>query len=136
MIDEPELNLHPENQRRIARLFARLTKLGIRIFITTHSDYIIKELNTLIMLNQDKPYLKKISDAEGYEKEELIDAEKVKVYIAEKGLVMADSANKKRSTHPTLVEAEVSRDIGIDARSFDVTINKMNEIQEAIVWGE
>ena len=24
MVDEPELNLHPANQRRIARLFARL----------------------------------------------------------------------------------------------------------------
>ena len=43
-IDEPELNLHPGNQRRIARLFARLSKLGIKVFITTHSDYIIKEL--------------------------------------------------------------------------------------------
>ncbi|MDR2970854.1 MAG: ATP-binding protein, partial [Bacteroidales bacterium] len=52
MIDEPELNLHPENQCRIARLFCRLIKIGIKVFITTHSDYIIKELNTLIMLNR------------------------------------------------------------------------------------
>lgn len=52
MVDEPELNLHPENQRRVARLFARLVNIGIKVFITTHSDYIIKELNTLIMLNQ------------------------------------------------------------------------------------
>ena len=61
MVDEPELNLHPENQRRIAQLFARLVNLGIRVFVTTHSDYIVKELNTLIMLNQDKPYLKQIA---------------------------------------------------------------------------
>ena len=54
MVDEPELNLHPENQRRVARLFARLVNLGIKVFITTHSDYIVKELNTLIMLNHDK----------------------------------------------------------------------------------
>jgi hypothetical protein len=45
IVDEPELNLHPENQRRIARLFARLVNIGIKVFITTHSDYIIKELN-------------------------------------------------------------------------------------------
>jgi predicted ATPase len=44
MVDEPELNLHPENQRRVARLFARLINLGIKVFITTHSDYIVKEL--------------------------------------------------------------------------------------------
>ena len=59
MIDEPELNLHPDNQRRIARLLARLVNLGIKVFITTHSSYIIKELNTLIMLNRDEPHLKR-----------------------------------------------------------------------------
>ncbi len=135
IVDEPELNLHPENQIRIIRLFARLTKIGIRVFITTHSDYIIKELNTLIMLNQDKAYLREISDREGYENEELMDPDKIKVYIAEKSLIKAHSSNKKRSNHPTLVEAHICRDRGIDARSFDVTINKMNEIQEDIVWG-
>ena len=46
MVDEPELNLHPANQRRIARLFARLVNLGVKVFITTHSDYIVKELTT------------------------------------------------------------------------------------------
>ncbi len=135
MVDEPELNLHPENQRRVARLFARLIKLGIRVFITTHSDYIIKELNTLIMLNQDKPYLKEICDREGYKSDELVDAQKVKVYIAEKTLVKTNRTNQRRTMHPSLVKMDVSHDLGIDARSFDVVINKMNEIQESIVWG-
>ena len=84
MVDEPELNLHPENQRRMARLFARLVNIGIKVFITTHSDYLIKELNTLIMLNQKKPHLAKIMKQEGYRSEELIASEKIKVYIAEK----------------------------------------------------
>lgn len=136
MVDEPELSLHPENQRRVARLFARLINLGIRVFITTHSDYIIKELNTLIMLNQDKPYLKQIADREGYRSEEFVDAERVKVYVAEKDLMKTKSSNKRRSLHQTLKEAEVSHEQGIDARSFDKTIIKMNEIQEAIVWGD
>ncbi len=87
------------------------------------------------MLNQDKAYLREISDREGYENEELMDPDKIKVYIAEKSLIKAHSSNKKRSNHPTLVEAHICRDRGIDARSFDVTINKMNEIQEDIVWG-
>jgi len=43
MIDEPELYLHPRNQRRLARLFARLVNLGIKVFVSTHSDYIVKE---------------------------------------------------------------------------------------------
>jgi AAA ATPase domain len=121
IVDEPELNLHPENQRRIARLFARLVNIGIKVFITTHSDYIIKELNTLIMLNHDKPHLKKIAEEEGYKAEELLAAERIKVYIAE---------------NSTLVPANIDPEMGIEARSFDTTIEDMNRIQEAIVWGE
>ena len=134
MVDEPELNLHPENQRRMARLFARLVNLGIRVFVTTHSDYIVKELNTLIMLNQNKPYLRQIAQEEGYQTEELIAAEKIRVYIAEKALVKLENKSR-RSRHPTLVPTRIDPELGIEARSFDETINKMNEIQEAIVWG-
>ena len=134
MIDEPELNLHPENQRRIARLFAQLVNLGIRVFATTHSDYIVKELNTLIMLKQNKPYLKQIAEEEDYQSEELIDAKKIKVYIAEKAL-MERGRERRRSRYQTLVPANIDPKLGIEARSFDETINKMNEIQEAIVWG-
>ena len=134
MVDEPELNLHPENQRRMARLFARLVNLGIRVFVTTHSDYIVKELNILIMLHQDKPYLKQIAETEGYRTEELIAADKIRVYIA-KNELMSLRSNSKRSRHPTLVRATIDPELGIEAPSFDETINKMNEIQEAIVWG-
>ena len=135
MVDEPELNLHPENQRRMARLFARLTNLGIKVFITTHSDYIIKELSTLIMLNHDEPHLKRIAEREGYEDSELISAEKVKVYVAEKDLVHLDGNRRKTRCH-TLTKADVDPRMGIEVRVFDETIDKMNEIQQAIVWGD
>lgn len=135
MIDEPELNLHPENQRRITRLFARLVNLGIKVFITTHSDYIIKELNALIMLNQDKQYLKEIKQEEGFKDEELLSCEKVKVYVAKEDLVKREG-NKKRSRCQTLVPADITQEQGIEVSSFDETINKMNEIEDAILWGE
>lgn len=134
MVDEPELNLHPENQRRVARLFARLVNLGIKVFITTHSDYIIKELNTLIMLNHDKPHLKKIVEEEGYLEKELLSSDKVKVYIAEEALVKLDSGQRKTRCM-TLTPADINRELGIEARSFDTTIETMNRIQEEIVWG-
>ncbi|WP_419616562.1 AAA family ATPase [Thiolapillus sp.] len=134
MIDEPELNLHPENQRRVARLFSRLVNLGIKVFITTHSDYIIKELNTLIMLNQDKPYLKKIVEKEGYKQDELLSVDKIRVYIAEEKLLKLDDA-KRRRKGLTLVPANIDPELGIEARSFDKTIDNMNRIQEEIVWG-
>lgn len=135
MVDEPELNLHPENQRRLAKLFARLVNLGIKVFITTHSDYIIKELNTLIMLNHDKPHLKRIAEAEGYRQEELISADKIKVYIAEEASIILEGKTKKQKCQ-TLTSADIDPELGIAARSFDTTIETMNRIQEAIIWGE
>lgn len=134
MVDEPELNLHPENQRRVARLFARLVNLGIKVFITTHSDYIIKELNTLIMLNHDKPHLKRIAEREGYLVEELLSSDKVKMYIAEEALVKLDGGQRKTRCL-TLTPADIHPELGIAARSFDTTIETMNRIQEEIVWG-
>ncbi len=135
MVDEPELNLHPENQRRIARLFARLVNIGINVFITTHSDYIVKEVNTLIMLNHDIPYLKRVAEEEGYCPNELLSKEQLRVYIAEEALVKLPG-NKKRTRCQTLTPADIDPELGIDAHSFDTTIDTMNRIQEAIVWGE
>lgn len=134
MVDEPELNLHPENQRRVARLFARLVNLGIKVFITTHSDYIIKELNTLIMLNHGKPHLKRIAEREGYLAEELLSSDKIKVYIAKESSLLLDG-NKNKSKCQTLTPADINQEFGIEARSFDTTIETMNRIQEEIVWG-
>jgi hypothetical protein len=135
IVDEPELNLHPENQRRIAKLFARLINIGIKVFITTHSDYIIKEINTLIMLNHDQPHLKQIAVEEGYRQEELLSADQVKVYIAEQALEML-KGKKRKTKFNTLTPAKIDPEMGIEARSFDTTIEKMNRIQTAIIWGE
>jgi len=135
MVDEPELNLHPENQRRMARLFAQLVNLGIKVFITTHSDYLIKELNTLIMLNHDKKYLKQIMEEEGYHREELLSADQVRVYIAEETL-LRKRGNKKKSRCLVLAPADIDSELGIEARSFDTTIDDMNRIQEAILFND
>ena len=135
MVDEPELSLHPENQRRIARLFARLANLGVKVFITTHSDYIVKELNTLIMLNHDKPHLKKVAEENGYQDSELINADQVKVYIAKKAFLDLEEGQKRRRKGHTLVQADIDPEFGIEADSFDKTIDTMNKIQRDIVWG-
>ena len=135
MVDEPELNLHPENQRRIARLLGRLVNLGVKVFITTHSDYIVKELNTLIMLNHHKPHLKRIAEENGYRQSELICSNQVKVYMAQEALMPLEEGQKRRKRGYTLVEADIDRELGIEAPSFDETIDDMNRIQKDIVWG-
>ena len=43
IIDEPELNLHPSRQIMMARLLTMLVKFGLRVMITTHSDYIVRK---------------------------------------------------------------------------------------------
>lgn len=134
MVDEPELNLHPENQRKVARLFARLVNAGIKVFITTHSDYIVKELNTLIMLSGEKPHLKEIAQREGYKPEEVLPASKIKVYIAEEASVLIDGGQRRTKCN-TLTQAPIDTDAGIEAKSFDTTIDCMNRIQEEIIWG-
>jgi hypothetical protein len=134
MVDEPELNLHPANQRKVARLFARLVNIGVKVFITTHSDYIIKELNTLIMLHQGGERLKRLAEREEYGDSELLDPRKVRVYMAEEALVKPEGGQRKTRC-PTLVPADIDSERGIEAASFDRTIEDMNRIQEEIVWG-
>ena len=135
MVDEPELNLHPENQRRIAKLFARLVNVGIKVFVTTHSDYIVKELNTLIMLNHDKPHLKRIAKENGYRDDELIKSDQVSVFVAQEDLMPLEEGQRRRRRGHTLVPADMDPKFGIEARSFDETIDDMNRILEDIVWG-
>ena len=110
--------------------------LGVKVFITTHSDYIIKELNTLIMLNHDKPHLKRIIEENGYQKSELINADQVKVYVAEKALIPLEEGQKRRKKGHTLIPAKIHPKYGIGVPSFDKTIDEMNKIQDDIVWGE
>jgi predicted ATP-dependent endonuclease of OLD family len=125
IIDEPELNLHPENQRKVARL---------NIFITTHSDYIIKEFNTLIMLNSKKEYIELIKEQEGYFNHELLSTDDLRVYIAGENLIKLDGKTRA-SKCQTLIASKVTSEQGIEAVSFDSTIDDMNRIQEAIIFG-
>ncbi len=135
VIDEPELNLHPDNQRRVARLLAALVNCGIKVFMTTHSDYIIKELSMLTMLNAKDPRMKAIAKEEGYDSNLLLSHRKMKVYAAEEKLFLLEG-NKKRTRNHTLAEVEVNEEEGIVLHSFDNAIDDMNRIHDEIIWGD
>ena len=118
-IDEPELNLHPENQRKLADLFARLVNIGIKVFITTHSDYLMKELNNLIMLSHvtDKQsILKKYK----YSSISTIQKEKIKAYVAE---------------NHALTPVEISEE-GFETDIFDATALFMNQAGDDIYYSK
>jgi predicted ATPase len=112
LIDEPEQNLHPANQRKMARLFVRLIKMGVKVFVTTHSDYLIKELNNLIILGNEFEDRDEIMEKYQYTEEDVLDKSLVRVYSAEK---------------QTLVPAPID-DLGITLSSFDLEVREMNDM--------
>lgn len=48
-IEEPEAHLHPEAQVRLVEFFLMLLKVGVKLIITSHSNYIFNKLNNMIM---------------------------------------------------------------------------------------
>jgi len=85
VIDEPEMNLHPEAQAKLIELLAMLVNAGLNILITTHSPYIIDHLTNLIKAveHEDKAtisnqFFLKNQDA-------FISKDKVSVYLVENG---------------------------------------------------
>lgn len=47
IIDEPEMNLHPESQAKLLEVLAMLVNHGINVLLTTHSPYLMAHLNNL-----------------------------------------------------------------------------------------
>ena len=48
IIEEPESHLHPRAQTQIAITLARLVRAGVRVIITTHSDWLLQQIGNLI----------------------------------------------------------------------------------------
>ena len=48
-IEEPEAHLHPEVQVKLIEVFAKLSSLNLKIFITSHSNYMFNKLNNLLI---------------------------------------------------------------------------------------
>ena len=52
IIEEPESHLHPEAQRGIAKTIVRLVRSGVRVVVTTHSDYFLEQLGNHVRLSK------------------------------------------------------------------------------------
>ncbi|TAG37630.1 MAG: hypothetical protein EAZ31_11290, partial [Cytophagia bacterium] len=118
IIDEPELNLHPDNQIIMARLIAKIVNNGFKVLISTHSDYIVKELNNLIRLNEaDKNVVEKYFEKE-YPSLEFLDKDKVGVYLFK---------NKKAISIPV-------DEYGFEVETIEKENNTLAEISERIYY--
>jgi predicted ATPase len=54
IIEEPEAHLHPGAQTEIALTLAGLVRAGVRVIVTTHSDWLLKEIANLIRIGDLK----------------------------------------------------------------------------------
>lgn len=119
MIDEPELNLHPLNQRNIARLLAELVNRGIRVVVSTHSDYMVREWGNLVMLSEDFPERDAIAKRHGLSRTQWLAADKVHAYEFHAGGV-----------NPMAVNAGS----GIRTPLFDESIEELNAAAQDIYF--
>ena len=61
IIEEPEAHLHPAAQAQIAATLARLVRAGVKVLVTTHSDFMLQEIGNLMRVGmlKEKGGLKK-----------------------------------------------------------------------------
>ena len=114
LIDEPESHLDPVNQIEFARALVRWANSGIRVLISTHSDYIVKEINNLIMLHHDFEDKEEVVKRLGYT--ESLGPETVRAYVAKNG---------------GLNECDIDR-YGINMPYFDYTIDRINAVSNEL----
>ncbi len=63
IIEEPESHLHPALQVEFIRQLAAAVNLGIRVMLTTHSEWVLEELANLIRLSDLPENQRKMFDA-------------------------------------------------------------------------
>ena len=62
IIEEPEAHLHPGAQTDIAITLARLVRAGVRVIVTTHSDWLLEQIGNLILEGELE---KQVGETEG-----------------------------------------------------------------------
>lgn len=87
IIDEPEMNLHPEAQVKIIEFLAMLVNAGLNVLITTHSTYVVDHLTNLLDAYKHKNQDKIVEMFLLEQKEAFISQEKVSIYSFENGMV-------------------------------------------------
>lgn len=122
IIDEPEMNFHPNVQISLMRIFAILSKLDLRIIISTHSDYMIREVNNLIMAGTIYPKDPQLIQVLGYEENMLLNKNNIAVKYFNYGKL-------KRLLDVVDIKVE---DEGFAIESIDNTINDQNRITETL----
>jgi len=106
ILEEPESHLHPASQRQMARGIARLVNAGVRVIITTHSDYFVGQVNNLLKLSRAS---KRKRANEGYDAVDCLNSDDVSAYHFR----LDDDSGGSR-----VEELPILPDFGIDEQEF------------------
>jgi len=115
IIEEPESHLHPANQRILARAVVKMIRKGLRVMLTTHSDYFLSQLSNFVRLSQ----LPEQRTKQGYDEDDYLNPEDVSAYLFD-----LDEEQGGSVIRPLQVDAEN----GIDEEALsDVAESLYNE---------
>jgi predicted ATPase len=123
IIDEPELNLHPDNQIKLTRILSRLVNKGLNLVISTHSDYILREINNLIMLSNTSEEINNIRLKNNFKEDELLYKEDLGVYYFHYKL--------KNQASVSLIDIN---EFGFEIPSINEEINKQNSLNNDLFY--
>lgn len=107
IIEEPESHIDADNQRKLARAIVMLVNSGVRVLLTTHSDFFVNQLNNLLLLSRVAPRRR---PRRRYKKNEILEPEKVGAYWFQPG-----------NDGTVVDELEVTAEEGIPTFSFTQT---------------
>jgi len=120
IIDEPELSLHPDNQRLIARFFGRLINAGFKLIVSTHSDYIVREINNLIMLSKKSRKTAGLRKKYGYTQAQVLQPQQIGAYLFKRG-------------EPSPISIEVG-ETGLEISTIDEVVADLNQSSQDIYF--
>ena len=115
ILEEPESHLHPDAQRQMARGIVRLVNAGVKVLITTHSDYLVSQINNLMRISFASDRWLKQHD---FSRADCLKHDDVSAY----GFGWDSSEEGSRVT-----ELEIRKDVGIDEDEFALVANDLYE---------
>lgn len=125
IIEEPESHLHPEMQVEFTRQLAAMVHSGMRVIVTTHSEWVLEELSNLVLASKvSKEHRKGLSSGS--------------VALAPNEVGAWLFQQKKRPRGSVVTELELERS-GLYSSSFDsvaaATHNEWARIADLIEGG-